>query len=95
MLFEVKVMEYAIYIEFNGKGELAYIIPVKSYKDCKLVDSGFGTYEFEKGIEVVKQNGNMVIAHCLDSKEQAQEIKNLLLSKGLPEDQIDPSLTLA
>lgn len=87
-------MEYTIYIEFDGKDNLAYIIPVESYKDCKIVESGFGTYEFEKGIEVVKQNGNTVIAHCLNSKEQARDLRDLLLSKGLPKDQIDPSLTL-
>lgn len=88
-------MEYTIYIESNRAGELAYAMPNYNSEICDLVETGFGEYEFKKGLEIVKQNGNIVTAYPLESREQTQELVKLLLDNGLPKAQISSFLTFA
>lgn len=87
-------MEYVFYIENPNPKELAYIISIEGpgvYKDSEFVESGHGLYKFERGIEVIKQNGNMV-SGTINSKEHAQSMVQALLGKGLPKEQISPIL---
>lgn len=88
-------MEYIFYIESNKAGELAYAIAVDNYEKCEFVESGFGEYKFEEGLEIVKKNGNIVTSYSIESREQVQELVGLLLKKGLPKEQISSFLTLA
>lgn len=88
-------MKYIFYIESNKAGELAYAIAVDNYEKCEFIESGFGEYEFEKGLEVIKKNGNIVTSYSVESKEQVRDLVKLLLEKGLPKEQISSFLTLA
>ena len=90
-------MEYVFYIESNKPKALAYAIPVynpEKREKSKFVESGFGLYKFEKGLEVIKQNGN-IVADDSDTKEQSEELAQLLLSRGLPKEQISYFLMFA
>ena len=90
-------MEYVFHIESNKSKDLAYAIPVydpEIYEESKFVESGFGLYKFEKGLEVIKQNGN-IVADDSDTKEQSEELAQLLLSRGLPKEQISYFLMFA
>lgn len=88
-------MEYIFDIESNEPKVVAYAIPVYepgTFKEPEFVESGFGLYKFEKGLEVIKQNGNIVTS-IIHSKEQANELVQLLLNNGLPRDQVSSILT--
>ena len=87
-------MEYTVYIESNMPRAIAYLLPAEDGDTHEFVESGFGEYELEKGIEVMKQNRNIADCYLLDSKEQARELAQLLLDKGLPKEQISPLLLL-
>lgn len=87
-------MEYTIYVESNMPRSIAYVLPSEDGDSHEFVESGFGEYELEKGIEVIKQNGNIADCYLLSSKKQAQELAQLLLDKGLPREQISSLLLL-
>lgn len=64
-------MEYIFDIESNEPEVVAYAIPVydsKTFEEPKFVETGFGLYKFEKGLEVIKENGNIVTS-VIHSKE--------------------------
>lgn len=87
-------MEYIFDIESNEPGVVAYAIPIyepETFKDSEFVESGFGLYKFEKGLEVIKQNGNIVTS-VIHSKDQANELVQLLLNNGLPRNQVSSIL---
>lgn len=87
-------MEYIFYIENPNPKELAYIISIDDpevYKDSEFVESGHGLYKFEKGLEVIKQNGN-IVSGTISSKEHSQDMVQALLKGGLSKEQISPVL---
>jgi len=78
--------EYGIWIETNEKGCVATIFK-KSEFSGEFVTEGFGPYELNKGIEIIKQNGNVVDNLLLPNNEM-DKIAELLLKVGLPKNQI-------